>query len=175
VELVAIVGLRPGEAVALRWKDIDFAEKAITVEQRVYRGKINTPKTTNSSRVAALPSGVFGRLKQWHELAEQPDGLVFPSENGKPLWVCNVLVRSVKPKARELGFGEVNFQVLRRFQTSEGRRAHIDDKVAADQRGHTVGVALATYTRTAVEQKRQAVQALESHLYAVPQVLEARP
>jgi integrase len=175
VELVAIVGLRPGEAVALRWTDIDFTTESATVQQRVYRGKINTPKTTNSSRVAALPSGVFGRLQQWREMAEQPDGLVFPSENGKPLWVCNVLVRSLKPKARELGFGEMNFQVLRRFQTSEGRRAKIDDKVAADQRGHTVGVALATYTRTAVEQKRQAVQALESHLYAVPQALEARP
>jgi len=88
--------------------------------------------------------------------------------------VCNVLVRNLKPKARELGFGEVNFQVLRRFQTSEGRRAGIDDKVAADQRGHTVGVALSTYTRTAVEQKRRAVEALELRLYAVPEALEAR-
>jgi integrase len=121
VELVAIVGLRPGEAAALRWTDINFTEESVDVRQRVYRGKINTPKTSNSSRVAALPSGVLGRLKQWRKVAEQPDGLVFPSENGKPLWVCNVLVRNLKPKARELGFGEVNFQVLRRFQTSEGR------------------------------------------------------
>ena len=82
VELVAIVGLRPGEAVALRWTDVSFTEESATVQQRVYRGKINTPKTSNSSRVAALPSGVLGRLKQWREMAEQPDGLVFPSENG---------------------------------------------------------------------------------------------
>jgi integrase len=173
VELVAIVGLRPGEAAAVRWTDINFREESVTVRQRVYRGKINTPKTANSSRVAALPSGVLGRLRQWRQMAEQPEGLVFPSENGKPLWVCNVLVRSLKPKARKLGFGEVNFQVLRRFQTSEGRRAGIDDKVAADQRGHTVGVALSTYTRTAVEQKRRAVEALESRLYPVSEALEA--
>ncbi len=167
VELVAIVGLRPGEAVALNWTDIDLVKGALTIRQRVYRGKIDTPKTVNSSRLAALPSGVHGRLRAWREMAEQPDGLVFPSENGQtPLWVCNVLVRTVKPIARRLGFGDVNFQVLRRFQTSEGRRAGVDDKVAADQRGHTVGVALATYTRTAVEQKRRAVQALESRIYA---------
>ena len=135
VELVAVVGLRPGEVAALKWQDIDFSAQSVTVRERVYRGKLNTPKTVNSSRAAGLPSGVFARLKEWRALAEQPDGLVFPSENGKPLWVCNVLVRSVKPKARELGFGEVNFQVLRRFQTSEGRRAGIDDKVAATSAG----------------------------------------
>jgi integrase len=101
----------------------------------------------------------------WREIAEQPDGFVFPSENGRPLWIGNLLLRTIKPKAKKLGLGEVNFQVLRRFQTSEGRRAGIDDKVAADQRGHTVGVALSTYARTAVDEKTRALEALESHLY----------
>jgi hypothetical protein len=112
--------------------------------------------------------------RRWRDLAKQPEGLVFPSENGKPLWVCNVLVRSLKPKARELGIGQVNFQVLRRFQTSEGRRAGIDDKVAADQRGHTVGVALETYARSAVIEKRRAVQTLESHILRGNAILPRR-
>jgi integrase len=98
-----------GDAAALRWTDINFTEESVTVRQRVYPRKIDAPKTSNSSRVAALSSSVLARLRQWREMAEQPDGLVFPSENGKPLWVCNVLVCSLKPKARELGFGEVNF------------------------------------------------------------------
>jgi hypothetical protein len=57
-----------------------------------------------------------------------------------------------------------------RFQTSEGRRAGIDDKVAADQRRHTVGVALSAYAQTAVGEITRAVEAMESHLYgAAPQ------
>ena len=39
-----------------------------------------------------------------------------------------------------------NFQVLRRTHASLGHDAEIDPKVAADQRGHGIGVALDVYT-----------------------------
>jgi hypothetical protein len=38
----------------------------------------------------------------------------------------------------------------------------VDPKVAADQRGHGIGVSLDVYTISALEQKRQAVKKLES-------------
>jgi uncharacterized small protein (DUF1192 family) len=56
----------------------------------------------------------------------------------------------------------VNFQVLRRTNASLSRKANIDDKVSADQRGHGLGVSLAVYAVSDLEQKIEAVGRLES-------------
>lgn len=58
----------------------------------------------------------------------------------------------------------MNFQVLRRTQASLGHDQKIDPKVAADQRGHAIGVAIDTYTRTGHESRLAAVTKLESAL-----------
>jgi integrase len=63
-----------------------------------------------------------------------------------------------------VGLGWVNFQVLRRTQASLGHDHGVDPKVAADQRGHTLGVAIDTYTRTNQESRLEAVTKLENAL-----------
>jgi integrase len=47
------VGMRPGEILALRRRHVSDDYRAITIEQRVYRGEIDTPKHT--PRPAPLP------------------------------------------------------------------------------------------------------------------------
>ena len=44
------------------------------------------------------------------------------------------------------------------------RRAMIDDKVAADQRGHGLGVSLEVYSISGVQQKIDAAKRLESEV-----------
>ena len=56
----------------------------------------------------------------------------------------------------------MNFQVLRRTNASLSRKANIDDKVSADQRGHGLGVSLGVYAISDLEQKIEAVRRLES-------------
>ena len=56
----------------------------------------------------------------------------------------------------------VNFQVLRSTQASLGHKEGIDPKVAADQRGHTIGVAIDTYIQTDLESRLEAVTKLEA-------------
>jgi hypothetical protein len=58
----------------------------------------------------------------------------------------------------------VNFQVLRRTQASMSHKYGIDPKVAADQRGHGIGVAIDTYTESDLETRRAAVTKLEQVL-----------
>lgn len=50
--LLARTGLRIGEARGLRWGDVDIAERTITVRRTVYDGRISTPKSGKSRRVA---------------------------------------------------------------------------------------------------------------------------
>ena len=42
-----------------------------------------------------------------------------------------------------------------------GHKAGVDPKVAADQRGHAIGVAIDTYTESDLESRREAVMKLE--------------
>ena len=57
--------------------------------------------------------------------------------------------------------GWANFQVLRRTHASLGHDAKVDPKVAADQRGHGIGVALDVYTQSSIEARRGAAEVLE--------------
>ena len=102
-------------------------------------------------------------LMRWHEISgnTKPDDLVFPSERGTFLSRDNFLRRNIQKKLATVGLGWVNFQVLRRTQASLGHMEGIDPKVAADQRGHGIGVAIDTYTTTDVESRREAVTRLE--------------
>src|SRR6266852_2323388 len=93
-----------------------------------------------------------------------PDALVFPSERGTFLSRDNFLRRNIHKKLEKVGLGWVNFQVLRRTQASLGHKEGLDPKVAADQRGHAIGVAIDTYTESDLESRLEAVTKLEAAL-----------
>ena len=86
---------------------------------------------------------------------------MFPSERGTFLSRDNFLRRNIQKKLEKVGLGWVNFQVLRRTQASLGHKERVDPKVAADQRGHAIGVAIDTYTESDLESRLEAVTKLE--------------
>ena len=51
VLLLARTGLRIGEAIALKWGDIDFSGRFIKVQRSEVRGVISSPKSGKSRRV----------------------------------------------------------------------------------------------------------------------------
>ena len=162
--LAALVGMRPGEILALRWGRI--GTDMVEIVERVYRGLPGDPKSERGKREAALPPDLADELGQWREISldTNPDALVFPSERGTFLSRDNFLRRNIHKRLDKVGLGWVNFQVLRRTQASLGHKEGIDPKVAADQRGHAIGVAIDTYTKTDLESRREAVTRLETAL-----------
>jgi integrase len=60
--LVGIMtGLRVGEILGLRWKDVDLTSGQIRVEQNCYGGLISSPKTKGSRRTVPLPASLLSR------------------------------------------------------------------------------------------------------------------
>jgi integrase len=161
--LALFIGMRPGEILALQRKHISEDCRSITIEQRLYRGDIDDPKTATSKRNVGIPSETARVLSDWMELVRRkPDAWVFESENpAKPMWRDNVWYRHMKPKLEKVGLGWANFQVLRRTHASLGHAAKVDPKVAADQRGHGIGVALDVYTQSSIEARRAGAEMLE--------------
>lgn len=163
VKLAVLAGLRPGEIFGLTWDRIqgDFLE----IRQRVYRGKVDTPKTSNSVRKVALSAGLLEEINQWRQVAfdSGAGAWVFPSEGLKtPLSKDNCWRRYIGPKLLGAGLGWVNFQVMRRTHSSLMNDLKVDPKVVADQLGHTLDVNQNIYTQVGMERRKEAVELLES-------------
>jgi integrase len=161
--LALFAGMRPGEILALQRRHVSGDCRKLCIKQRLYRGDIDTPKTNSSTRTVAIPTKTANRLKEWMGLVgEHPDAWVFASENPqKPMWRDNVWYRHMQPKLKTIGLQWGNFQVLRRTHASLGHDAGIDPKVAADQRGHGIGVAIDVYTKAALSRRAEAAEQLE--------------
>jgi integrase len=160
-------GMRPGEIFGIRLGKL--SGNALLVDKRVYRGKMDTPKGRKgkkTSRIIALSSGTVADLELWRARLpnQEADAFLFPSERDTPLWRDNVWNRSMKPALEKVGLGWATFQVLRRTNASLGRKAKVDDKVAANQRGHGLGVSLEVYSHSDLQQKSAVVEQIESEV-----------
>lgn len=165
VKFAVLTGLRPGEIFGLKWVHVSGTH--VDIRQRVYRGEIDTPKTSNSKRKAALSAGLMAEIELWRavSLDASGDAWVFPSETGKtPLGRDNVWRRRIGPKLKEAGLGWVDFHVMRRTHSTLMNEIHDDPKLVADQLGHTVDVNQNVYTRASVARRKTAVDALENAL-----------
>ncbi len=164
-KFAVLAGLRPGEIFGLKWGHL--SETHVNIRQRVYRGHIDSPKTSNSIRKAALSAGLMAEIELWRSVSLDPgeDAWVFPSESGKtPLGRDNVWRRRIGPKLEAAGLGWVNFHVMRRTHSTLMNEIHDDPKLVADQLGHTVDVNQNVYTRVSVARRKSAVDALENAL-----------
>jgi len=67
--LLLASGMRPGEALGLKWSDIDFDGKRVTINRSLTRTKgkswvLEEPKTARSRRTIPIPSTVMNDLKE---------------------------------------------------------------------------------------------------------------
>jgi integrase len=56
--------MRPGELFALEWTDVDFKANRIDVQRRLYRGRLDIPKSNKTRRIALPPPARDALLRQ---------------------------------------------------------------------------------------------------------------
>jgi len=158
--LVALRGLRRGEACGLRWADVDLDHRCLTVTQQLtyVDGQlvVSEPKSRASQRLVALDPATVQVLREqarrqradaskagdrWHDT-----GYVFTRPDGTP-----VLPNSVTQRTRHLigrtGLPPVRLHDLRHGAASLAHAAGADLKTVQDQLGHASIVLTAdTYT-----------------------------
>ena len=113
---LAEMGLRIGEAVELRWSDIDLGDGTLQVRRRFYRGRVARPKGRKTRRLRLTPemSRALWALRKDTRAAD--DDLVFVSDKSRRIDESNLMSRVLKPAAVEAGFGSW-------VKTRDGRRA----------------------------------------------------
>ncbi|HZU28383.1 MAG TPA: tyrosine-type recombinase/integrase, partial [Bryobacteraceae bacterium] len=136
------------------------------VRQRVYRGLIDTPKTDQSLRQAALSAGLAAEVESWRgvSLDTRDEAWVFPSERMTPMSKDNCWRRNMYPKLAAVGLGWANFLVMRRTHATLMKALGVDGKLVADQLGHSLDVNQNVYTQSPVESRLDAVNQLEESL-----------
>jgi integrase len=75
----AMTGMREGELVALRWRDVDWGASVIRVRRNYTRGRIGTPKSRRSSRALPMADRLGGELDRHYKrsMYQGDDHLVF--------------------------------------------------------------------------------------------------
>jgi integrase len=135
----AMTGVRRGELLALRWKDVDYTNGRLWVRGSVgLGGKITKPKTKRSVRAIALPKTLADELEQhWKESAFRADSdFVFASEHGTPLDGRNVIRTVFEPARKRAGLVGLRFHDLRQSYTSVLVAQGVPPKVISEQLGH---------------------------------------
>src|SRR5204863_7969645 len=81
--VLAYAGLRPGDALALRWSSIQ--ERTLLIDSAVFDGEIGSTKTRRA-RTVRLLKPLARDLAEWRLKCGRPDdeALVFPRRDGKP-------------------------------------------------------------------------------------------
>ncbi len=95
----AMTGMRLGELIALRWRDVDWTASAVRVRSNYVLGEFGTPKSKRSSRSVPMADDVAAELDRYYQAIGGPadDALVFPDPHtGEPLDKAGVLRRMRK-------------------------------------------------------------------------------
>jgi integrase len=109
-------GLRQSELLALRWRDIDFADEVIHVRNALDRsGHHVPPKTQHAVRDVILMPALARALRDHREQSPFKDAndYVFSSRVGTPLHWRNVSRRALKPALKKAGIEPLRWHDLR--------------------------------------------------------------
>ncbi len=181
VYVAGFTGLRVSELAALKWRNL--GADSITVEERYSRGDWDEPKSASSKAAISVDNHVLqrmealkskevcipaGRATRRYPVVKSagPDDLVFQSvTTGAPITDNWVLSRKIKPAARKLGIGWVNWQVLRRSCATWLQQAGVDVKDAQGILRHSrASTTQDIYQQVVPESQRHAVTRLSAFM-----------
>ena len=179
VHLMSYTGLRQGEALALKWSDIDFENKKITVDKTAVRIKekqtLQTPKTKNSKRVISIDPTTLSILKSWKKDQikiyfkngkhfEGDDNFIFTNERGEWVHIHN-FIRYFKRFIADHKLKPITPHGLRHTHASLLFSAGVEPKNISDRLGHsTVQITLDLYTHITEEQRTDTVEKLLEYM-----------
>ena len=152
--------MRRGEAIGLRWEDVDLDGQALDVAQQIteVRGKsvVGTPKTKRGARLVPIDPATATLLGThrdrqvaeraawagaWHD-----SGLVFTREDGTALRP-EYATRHFQALAARAGLPTIRLHDLRHTNASLALDAGVDIKIVSERLGHSqIGVTADLYT-----------------------------
>jgi len=171
-------GLRRGELLALRWKDVNLEEGRITVKQSLEQTKtglrFKTPKTERSRRQVPLPPVTIDLLSE-HKRTQSEErlrlgpiyknnDLVFPRPDGSPM-PPDSFSTNFAAFIRRSGLKHIRFHDLRHSHATQLLLQGVHPKIVSERLGHSnIGITLDTYSHVLPGMQEEAVLKIDASL-----------
>ena len=178
--LLATTGMRRGEVLGLRWEDVDFAGRALSIVQTLttVRGDkhIGPPKTGKSRRRVSIDAVTLDALKAHRkrqrveriaaaDVWSNEGDLVFTDELGEPVHP-NRLSQSFDRIVREAELPRIRLHDLRHSYATLALKAGVHPKIVSERLGHsTIAITLDLYSHVAQGLDADAAELIASRIY----------
>jgi integrase len=173
VLLAASTGLRQSELFGLKWLDIDFELKTMSVTRSVVCGVVGPCKTESSQKPVPLDPHVADTLSKWKEKCRyrKPGDWVFASARHRgrtPYWGPAILRKYIQPIAREVGIEKrIGWHTFRHTYSTLLRSVGTEFKVMQELLRHSsFRSTLDIYTQAITPAKHEAQAAVMSLVFA---------
>jgi len=133
-----MTGMRQGELLALRWRDVDWRAQRIRVSRNYVRGEFGTPKSRRGSRSVPLADRLGGELDRLHRASayQGDDDLVFANpRTGKPM-NGHTLTKAFQRALEAAGVRRVRFHDLRHTFGTRTAGAGVAMRTLQEWMGH---------------------------------------
>jgi integrase len=172
------LGLRQGEALGLRWEDVDFATRTMRVRNQLQRigGKLTLvpPKTDRGRRTLVMPEMIVERLREHekHQVAEKlwagskwrESGLVFANRIGEPTQARRV-IEQFHDALDQAGIRRVRFHDLRHSCATLLLVQGVSPRVVMEVLGHSeIALTMNAYSHVVPELQREAAARMQAIL-----------
>jgi integrase len=176
-------GCRPGEALGLRWRDLDLEVGQVLICQALTKGEkgrpmVGPPKTDSSVRTIPLTRPVVAVLREHRrrqaeralrlgEFYDRDLDLVFANDAGRPLNEANLRARFYKPACVAAGIEGVSGPYdLRHTVATQLLELGENPKVVSERLGHSsTEMTLDVYGHVLPGMQERATKRLEEALF----------
>ena len=173
--LAVTTGMREGELLGLRWRDVDLDRARLSVTATLESAGTNPvlaePKTAKSRRQIMLTESAVVALRRHRQaqIAEHLTAgpkwgghdLVFTDGEGQALRRQTVLQFRLRPLLREAGLPPIRFHDLRHTAATLLLSRGVHPKIASEMLGHaSVAITLDRYSHVSETMQTEAVKAM---------------
>lgn len=160
-------GMRIGEILGLQWRNIDWRNHTITIQQTSQRVKIgnktelriDTPKTEASQRTIPMTQRLVDLLKE--QKNDDQSQFIFEGKDGQPLDQRTIRYRFEQIK-KQSKVEDLPFHALRHTFATRCMEAGVNITTMSALMGHSsVKLTLDIYTNSFLSEKKKAIQQLE--------------
>ena len=178
--LLAATGLRRGEVLGLRWRDVDFDLSQLSIANTITEvGSVDImgpPKTAKSRRMVYLDRRTLATLREHRQRQRQQRLAAGPSWDSAHDWVLtDALGGYIRPQTmsyewrrlmEQLDVPTIRLHDLRHTHATLALKAGVHPKVVSERLGHaTVGITLDLYSHVAPSLAKDAAEQIMSATY----------
>lgn len=167
--LCLYTGIRVGEASGLKWEDIDFNHKSLSVKRTIERIKNkdtnitsktilieSTPKSDSSNRVIPIPNFIMELLKSY-----QNKDSYFLLSNSEKLYDPRLLESFYSRILNKCDIKHNKFHTLRHTFATRSIESKMDIKTLSEILGHScIEITLKLYVHPTYEMKKSSIENL---------------